>query len=479
MRKVELNMTQQERYQTIKELVDHQGNKKRASIKLGISLRQVDRLINIYKVRGKEGFIHGNLGRAPKNKLSANLSNTILQLYTDIYKSEEEKFAFNFTHFQEMLEENHNIKVSTPTIKKILWDSNIISPLAHKITKRKMKRKILLETKQLENKSDKEIEEMVDHQVALCDAHPRKERCKFFGELIEMDASSLNWFGSGITHLHLAIDNSTGKIVGAYFDYQETLNGYYNVYFQILIKYGIPLAFLTDRRTVFEYDSIRKKDESKDVLTQFGYACKILGTELRCTSVPQAKGMIERANGTLQRRLMQELHLSKIDSIEKANKYLINEFIPKFNEKFGIKNQKAKSVFEKAPSKKEINNILAIISKRTIDNGHSISYNNEFYVPSIDGSKVFFTKKTKCLVIKTFDNRLVLSIDDRLFDMLKIKKVKDCSPNFDINRVDEKLSYKPAKYAPPATHPWKQKSYNQYLRNTNHGVYKQQAGLLC
>jgi len=479
MRKVELNMTQLERYKIIKELVDHGGNKKRASIKLGISLRQINRLIIVYKVRGKEGFIHGNLGRSPKNKLSANLSNTILQLYTTIYKDENEEYAFNFTHFKEMLEERHNIKVSTPTIKALLWKENIISPLAQKATKRKMRKKLLLESKQLEGKANDEIEEMIDHQISIEDAHPRKERCKYFGELIEMDASSLRWFGNTVTHLHLAIDNSTGKIVGGYFDYQETLNGYYNVFYQILTKYGIPLAFLTDRRTVFEYESCKKKDENKDVLTQFGYACKILGTELKCTSVPQAKGMIERANGTLQRRLMQELHLNRILTIDEANKYLAETFIPKFNQKFGIKNTNAKSVFEKSPSKKEIYNILAIISRRTIDSGHSISFNNEHYIPGIDGSKVFFTKNTKCLVIKTFDNRLVLSIDDRLFDMIKIKKVKGYSENFDIDRIDEKLSYKPVKYAPPASHPWKQKSFNNYLKNTKHGVYKQQAGLLC
>ena len=479
MRKVELNMTQLERYKTIKELVDHGGNKKRVAVKLGISLRQVNRLINVYKVRGKEGFIHGNSGRIPKNKLSADLSNTIVQLYTTTYKDENEEFAFNFTHFKEMLEERHDIKVSTPTIKSLLWKENIISPLAQKSTKRKLKRKMLEESKQLEGKTNEEIEELIEHQISISDAHPRKERCKYFGELIEMDASSLKWFGNAVTHLHLAIDNSTGKIVGGYFDYQETLNGYYNIFYQILTNYGIPLAFLTDRRTIFEYESCRKKDENKDVLTQFGYACKILGTELRCTSVPQAKGMIERANGTLQRRLLQELHLNKVATIEEANKYLNEVFIPKFNKKFGIKNTKAKSVFEKSPSKKEINNTLAIISKRTIDSGHSISFNNEYYIPGIDGSKVFFTKKTKCLVIKTFDNRLVLSIDDKLFDMIKIKKVKEHSENFDIDRVDENLSYNPTKYAPPASHPWKQKSYNNYLKNTKNGVNKQNAGLLC
>ena len=81
-------------------------------------------------------------------------------------------------------------------------------------------------------------------------AHPRRPRCKYFGEMIQMDASSFEWIPGHIWHLHLAVDDSTGTVVGAYFDTQETLNGYYHVFFQILTNYGIPALFYTDRRTV-------------------------------------------------------------------------------------------------------------------------------------------------------------------------------------------------------------------------------------
>lgn len=73
------------------------------------------------------------------------------------------------------------------------------------------------------------------------------------GKMIQMDASSLEWIKDQVWHLHLAVDDATGEVVGAYFDYQETLNGYYNVLYQILTNYGIPAMFYTDRRTVFEY----------------------------------------------------------------------------------------------------------------------------------------------------------------------------------------------------------------------------------
>ena len=93
--------------------------------------------------------------------------------------------------------------------------------------------------------------------IDVSEAHPRKERCKYIGELLQMDASEYFWIPGIKWHLHIAVDDATGAIHGAYFDYQETLSGYYHVLYQILKDYGIPFSFLTDRRTVFEYK--RKK----------------------------------------------------------------------------------------------------------------------------------------------------------------------------------------------------------------------------
>lgn len=106
MRKVELRMNEQFKYETIKELVDHKGNKNRASKKLGISVRQVNRLIIIYKEKGKEGFVHGNRFRKPVNAINHSISEDIILLYNNKYQD------FNFRHFNEYLEEEENIKVS-------------------------------------------------------------------------------------------------------------------------------------------------------------------------------------------------------------------------------------------------------------------------------------------------------------------------------------------------------------------------------
>src|SRR5690554_1490545 len=186
--------------------------------------------------------------------------------------------------------------------------------------------------------------------------------------MLQMDASIHHWFGEAKSQLHIAVDDATGQIVGAYFDEQETLNGYYHVFHQVLSTYGIPYQFFTDNRTVFEYKKKHQKDVEKDTFTQFGYACKQLGVDIRTSSVAQAKGRVERMFGTLQSRLPVELRLNGITSIKEANEFL-NSFIKKFNKQFALPIDSIKSVFETQPDSDKINLTLAVLSSRKIDNG--------------------------------------------------------------------------------------------------------------
>ena len=375
MRKVELRMNELEKYKIIKELVDHNGNKNRASEKLGLSRRQIDRLIVIYKEKGKSGFVHGNRGKCPFKTLDKSISEDIILLYKTKYQD------FNFTHFREYLDEKENIHVSYKCVYNILTKEDILSPRARKKTKREFTKQRLLQEKKINSTMQEEqIESIASHEVALEDSHPRGEKPKYFGEVIEQDGSIHAWFGGFKSCLHLAIDKATSTIVGAWFDRQETLNAYYHVFYQILTNYGIPYKFLTDNRTVFNYMSLNpdKRTSDKDVLTQYGYACKQLGIELNTTSVSQAKGLIERPNGTFQGRLVNELKLNGITTIEEANKYLLEVFVPDFNKRFAMDYKKFSSVFESSPSLDKINYTLAVLTPRKIDNGNSIKYQNKY-----------------------------------------------------------------------------------------------------
>ena len=153
-------------------------------------------------------------------------------------------------------------------------------------------------------KTQTEADAIQTNLVAAQDAHTRRPRAPYFGELLQMDATSYEWIPGSIWHLHLAIDDATGRIVGAWFDTQETLNGYYHVFQQILTDYGIPYKFFTDRRTVFTYKKKNLPHLSMRIpIHSLAYACHQLGVELESSSIPQAKRPCRTFNQTLQSRL--------------------------------------------------------------------------------------------------------------------------------------------------------------------------------
>ena len=463
MRKVELRMNEQEKYKVIKELVEHNGNKNRASKKLGISKRQIDRLIIKYKEKGKSSFIHGNRGHIPSKALDKSISENIILLYKNKY------YDFNFNHFKSFLETKENIFVSYKFIYNVLTKEGILSPKAKKRTKREFAKQKLLKEKKIDlAMNDELINTIISHEINLEDSHPRGEKPKYFGEIIEQDGSIHLWFGEKKTCLHLAIDKATSTVVGAWFDYQETLNGYYHVLYQILTKYGIPYKFFTDNRTVFNYISLNpdKRTSDKDVLTQYGYACKQLGIDLETSSVSQAKGLIERTNGTFQGRLVQELRFNNITTIEEANKYLDEVFVPNFNKEFALDYKKFPTVFEASPSDEKINYTLAILTPRKIDNGNSIKYQNKYYQPYLDNKLKCFMPKTECLVIKAFNGELLITIDEQILELKELKRNERFSKEF--NEKDEVKER--TKYIPPMTHPWKLASFKKQLQkaHTNH-----------
>ena len=465
MRKVQLRMNELEKYNIIKNLVDNNGNKNTAANKLHISRRQIDRLIIKYKENGKSNFVHGNRGQIPTTAIDKSISDNIILLYQNKYQD------CNFCHFKDLLKDRESIDVSYNFIYKTLTSINIYSPKIRKATRRKIKKIELLLKKENMTKSKKDLEIMISHLIDLEDSHPRQEKPKYFGEVIEMDGSIHLWFGSVKTCLHLAIDVCTGTIVGGTFQKQETLLGYYTIYKQILEKYGIPLLFKTDNRTVFNYESLSRENRTsdKDVLTQFGYACSILGTDIETTSVSQAKGTIERANGTFQGRLVQELRIDGITTIDEANDYLINKFIPNFNKNFSLNYKKFPSVFEASPSENKINYTLAILSTRKIDNGNSIKFKNSYYQPyDSTNNLICFKPHTECLVIEAFDGSILVTIDEKVYLLKKLKSHKSMSVN--LNEIIDNVPKEKRIYIPPMAHPWKAASFKKQLEkaHTNH-----------
>jgi len=454
MRKVSLSMNEQQKYEIIKSLVDHHGNKKRAAVKLGCTIRHVNRLIKKYNTLGKAAFIHGNKGRKPVHTISEAKKAEIITIYNNKY------WDATFSYACELLAKNDDINVSPSTLTKILYDEYILSPRSTKATKKRMAKKLRDIQKSATTKKEKD--KIQKNIVAIEDAHPRRPRCANFGEMLQMDASIHEWFGNKKTQLHIAIDDSTGMIVGAYFDEQETLNGYYNVFHQVLTTYGVPAMFYTDRRTVFDYKRKNTNKVENDTLTQFGYACHQLGVDLKVTSVAQAKGRVERAFQTLQQRLPIALRLEGINSLSEANVFL-NSYIKEHNAKFALPINNNKSVFIMQPKIEIINQTLAVIAERKVDTGHCIRFDNKYF-KTIDtrGITVHYHKGTKGLVIKTFDGQLLFSTGDKIYELEVIPDHERKSKNFDFDDIKEKPK---KRNIPSPKHPWRNSNFLKYKDN--------------
>lgn len=456
LRKVVLKLDAQEKYEIIKSLVEKDGNKQRAALKLGCSLRHINRLIQKYKKEGKAGFIHGNTGRKPIHTLSEEQKATIITLYNNKY------WDANFTHACELLATHDGISVSPSTLRKILYQEYILSPRATRNTKKQMNK--ILRDLHKETKSIKKKQAIEAALVSIENAHSRRPRCAYFGEMLQMDASLHLWFGDVKTQLHIAIDDCTGRIVGAYFDHQETLKGYYNVLHQILCNYGIPNMLYTDNRTVFEYKKKNSKNVEDDTFTQFSYACKQLGIDVKTTSVPQAKGRVERAFQTLQSRLPVELRLADINSIQEANVFL-NSYIKEYNAKFALPVNNNKSVFEMQPDNDTIDQTLAILTERTVDNGHCIKFQKKHYkTMDSQGLQVYYHKGVKGMVIQTFSGSLLFAVNDKVYELEEIPTHEQKSKNFDIVATSEKPR---KRNIPSMKHPWRRDSFLKYRCNVN------------
>lgn len=459
MKKAELDPREERKYEIISKLVETEGNKKAAAVKLGCSTRTINRLIQVYKSEGKKGFSHKNKGRSPSTRYDDAIREKIINLYIREYPDA------SIEHFTQIVEQDLGITISSETIRLWLIEEKILSPKSHRVTRKRMKKKLEAELKETKGKKKANALKEKISQLDRRDVHPRRERSKYFGQMVQMDASEIEWVKGEKWTLHLAVDDATSRVLGACFDKEETLNGYYRVLAQILRKYGIPALFYTDRRTVFEYRRKNRLMDDEDTFTQFSYACHKLGIEIKTTSVPQAKGRIERLNQTFQSRLPIELRRADVRTIEEANEFL-ESYLEEINALFALQLNTTKSVFEKQPSQRTINDTLAVLTVRTIDHGHTIHFKNGIYVPAHkSGNLIYLQEGIKVIMVETLDKRLMVNVFDKLFYARKIESHEEYSKEFDM-KESEKL--KPFTWKLPSKRNWRTDDFFGYLAKQKH-----------
>ena len=340
------NMNEIRKYTIISKSLEGDITISKAAEELGLSDRQIKRLRKRVKDNGIDGVRHGNKDRLNPGRVPEEMKQQIMGLRElDCYKDT------NFTHFRELLEEREDIFISYTPLYHILKSSGVVSKRKHRIKK----------------------------------THRLRARRPHFGELIQADATPHDWFGTGnkIT-LHGFIDDATGKPVGLYFCEHECLFGYLEVTRQMLEAYGIPEELYPDQHSIFfptsKQDSALTIEEQlagrTSAKTQFGAIMDELGVDMHPAPTAEAKGRIERFWNTVQDRLMIEMKLDNITTIEEANAYL-PKFIRKYNQKFAVKPKEEVSKFVPVPDYLDLDYLLAMRFKRKLDRAGTFSIKNK------------------------------------------------------------------------------------------------------
>lgn len=443
-----LNEYQKNKFDTISKLISKEITTKEAMIKLDLTERQIYRLKKIYHEHGEEGFIHGNHGRANPNKKNDSLINELEELYLS------EFYDFNFEQFYEKISRKYNI--SYDVMLKRFTSDGILSPLAHKKTlkdyKETMKEAIANKNEDI---GQEKIELYKSRIIAFEKAHTRRSSNLFvFGQEVQMDACEKFWFGGIVSYLHLAVDKVTKKVLFGWFEFEEITRGYYVLLFHIIINYGIPAKIKADNRSTFSANNAKEKDK-KNFFTQFGKTCERLNITLETTSIATAKAHVERENGTFKNRLIAELRYEGITTIDEANDYLNNIFIPNMNKKFSyVIDEKTSLMRENDYTEEELKLIISERKEKIIDNASCISNNYRYYIPvnPKTGEMTCFSKGTKCILIINYDGEYWCEIENHYYQLMELENRDSVMIKESEIEPTKKEHHK---YIPPKNHPWR------------------------
>lgn len=321
-----------------RDLDAHRMTAVEAAQSLGISERQVWRLLAAFRREGADAVVHGNRGRAPKQTLSPELRQRIAELAQTTYR------GFNRTHFAEKLKTDQNIHVSRSTVWRILQDAKVESPKRHRRPK---------------------------HRT-------RRERRPRAGMMLQVDGSDHDWFEGRGPRLSLlgAVDDATGEVVGVLFRKEEDAHGYMLLLKHIVVKRGIPLAIYADQHSIFihtpgEKDTLAEQLAGQRAPTQLGRVLDDLGIQMIMALSPQAKGRVERLWGTFQDRLVSELRIAGICTLEEANQFVMT-YLPVFNARFAQPAAETENAYRPVPAKLDLDVIFSFQYSRIVANDNTV-----------------------------------------------------------------------------------------------------------
>jgi len=404
------------RYEIIKRLIKEEINGTEAAKQIGLCIRQIKNIkVRVIK-EGPRGVIHKGRGKPSSRRIPEKKIDKIELIVKTKYRD------FGPTFAAEKLDERHGLEISNEKLRQLMTDWGFWTPKP--------------------KKKNKEYRSW-------------RQRKEYYGEMEQFDGSYYQWLegrdGKDKSCLLGSIDDATGRITKLKFVHDEGVIPVFTFWKQYLEKHGKPISIYLDRHSTYKQNQ-KSVFDNPDCLTQFERAMKIdLGIKIIHAYSPQAKGRAERLFDTLQDRLVKEMRLNGISTIEEANKFVEEEFISKFNVKFSVIPQKKKNLHKLLTKfeKENLDKIFSTYDTRVVGNDFTVKFDKKYYQLS---------KNQIALVLRKDKVQIEQRIDGQIFISLRNKELNYTLLPARPERVKTKFAA-PTKirysWKPPADHPWR------------------------
>ena len=408
------------RLEVMNRLEEQRMKQQEAADQLGISVRHVKRLLKTYRKKGAEGLISKRRGKPSNNRLKAEMKQEAIELIRKRYE------GFGPTLAHEKLTEVHGINISVESVRQLMIAEKLWKP-------RRAKRPVV---------------------------HQMRVRRACLGELVQIDGSPYDWFEgrAPACNLLVFIDDATGKLLELYFTPQESMFSYSAAVKQYIVRYGKPVAFYSDKHGIFRVNV--KNALSGTGLTQFGRAMKDLDIEIICANTPQAKGRVERANQTLQDRLVKEMRLLGISSIEEGNVY-VQEYIKDFNRRFAVVPRSSHDAHRPLLPTDDLDRILTWQETRTLSKNLTFQFKKVIY-QILTSRPSYAMRKARITVCENAHGEISVLYKGHPLSFSIFHKQQHQAEVVSSKSIDQKLK-KP--WRPADDHPWRK--YGQRLNNSH------------
>jgi transposase len=415
-----LTMSQREltRLEVMQRIKEQRLTQKEAAQMLGISIRQIKRLWKAYRKNGAKGLVSKRRGQPSNNRLDAG----IVQEALDLIKAQYADFGPTLAH--EKLTEVHQLKLSRESVRRIMIEEGVWKP--------------------------KRAKQPPSHQM--------RERRACLGELVQIDGSDHAWFedrGPKCTLL-VFIDDATGQLMELWFVPDETTFAYFEASRHYFERFGKPVAFYSDKHGIFRVNQERKTGLGSG-LTQFGRAMQELDIQIICANTPQAKGRIERANQTLQDRLVKELRLRGISDPQAGNAYL-PEFREEYNRRFAVVPRSRHNAHRPLLKTDNLHLILTHQKTGTLSKNLTVQFNQVIYQIQSD-RPTYALRNAQVTICQNAQGAVTILYKNKPLPYTIFNKPIRQAQVVDTKTLDHQVK---TPYVPASNHPWR-RGYGRHL----------------